>query len=131
MQLLEPERDEIIIGPSERNFGFTMAAVFALNGVIGLYRGSTYALLWLCIAIGFAGLALWRPRSLQLANRAWLNLGLLMYRVLNPVIMVSFFRSDPAHRPGDAPVRQGLPQPRARRFVADLLAAALRSETTH
>ena len=91
MQLLEPERDEIIIGPSERNFGFTMAAVFALIGVIGLYRGSAYALLWLCIAIGFAGLALWRPRSLQLANRAWLNLGLLMYRVLNPVIMAILF----------------------------------------
>jgi len=91
MQLLESERDEVIVGPSERNFGFTMAAVFALIGGIGLYRGSAYALLWFCIATVFAGLTLWRPRSLQLANRAWLNLGLLMYRAVNPVIMAILF----------------------------------------
>jgi len=30
MQLLESERDEVIAGPSDRNFGFTMAAVLAL-----------------------------------------------------------------------------------------------------
>jgi len=91
MQLLESEQDEVIVGPSERNFGFTMAAVFALIGGIGLYRGSTYTLPWLCIATVFAGLTLWRPRSLQLANRAWLSLGLLMYRVVNPVIMAILF----------------------------------------
>jgi hypothetical protein len=91
MQLLESERDEVIAGPSDRNFGFTMAAVFALIGSIGLYKGSTYALIWLCIAVVFAGLTLWRPRSLQLANRAWLKLGLLMYRVVNPVIMAILF----------------------------------------
>ena len=87
MQLLEPEQHEVIAGPSARHFGFTMAAVSALIGGIGLYRRSTYALLWLCITTCFASLTLWRPRSLQLANRAWLNLGLLMYRVVNPVIM--------------------------------------------
>jgi hypothetical protein len=91
MQLLEAEHDEVIAGPSERNFGLTMAAVFALIGCIGLYRGSPYALIWLCIAAGSAGLALWRPRSLQLSNRAWLKLGLLMYRVVNPVIMAILF----------------------------------------
>src|SRR5258708_13038081 len=91
MQLLESEHDEIIAGPSDRNFGFTMAAVFALIGSFGLYKGSSHAPLWLCIAAIFAGLTLWRPRSLNLANRAWLKLGLLMYRVVNPLIMAILF----------------------------------------
>ena len=91
MQLLESEHDEIVAGPSDRNFGFTMAAVFALIGGFGLYKGSSHAPLWLCIAAIFAGLTLWRPQSLNLANRAWLKLGLLMYRVVNPVIMAILF----------------------------------------
>ena len=91
MQLLESEHDEIVVGPSDRNFGFTMAAVFALIGSLGLYKGSSHALIWLGIAAVFAGLTLWRPQSLGVANRAWLKLGLLMYRVVNPVIMAILF----------------------------------------
>jgi hypothetical protein len=91
MQLLESEQDEIVVGPSDRNFGFTMAAVFALIGCLGLYKGSSHAPIWLGIAVLFAGLTLWRPQSLGLANRAWLKLGLLMYRVVNPVVMAILF----------------------------------------
>lgn len=91
MQLLESEHDEVVVGPSDRNFGFTMAAVFALIGSLGLYKGSSHAPIWLSVAAVFAGLTLWRPQSLGLANRAWLKLGLLMYRVVNPVIMSILF----------------------------------------
>ena len=91
MQLLESEHDEVVVGPSDRNFGFTMAIVFALIGGFGLYKGSSHALIWLGVAAVFAGLTLWRPQSLGLANRAWLKLGLLMYRVVNPVIMAILF----------------------------------------
>jgi len=91
MQLLESEQDEIVAGPSDRNFGFTMAAVLALIGGFGLYKGSSHAPLWLCISAIFAGLTLWRPQLLNVANRAWLKLGLLMYRVVNPVIMAVLF----------------------------------------
>ena len=91
MQLLESEHDEVVVGPSDRNFGFTMAAVSALIGSLGLYKGSSHAPIWLGIAAVFAGLTLWRPQSLGLANRAWLKLGLLIYRVVNPVIMAILF----------------------------------------
>jgi hypothetical protein len=76
---------------SDRGFGFTMAAVVALIGLLGLYKGSFHAPIWLGIAVVFAGLTLWRPQSLGLANRAWLRLGLLMYRVVNPVVMTILF----------------------------------------
>ena len=91
MQLLESEHDEIVAGPSDRNFGFTMAAVLALIGGFGLYKGSSHAPVWLVVAAGFAAVTLWRPQSLGPANRAWLKLGLLMYRVVNPVIMALLF----------------------------------------
>jgi len=91
MQLLESEHDEIVAGPSDRNFGLTMAAVLTLIGGFGLYKGSSHAPLWLCVAAVFAGLTLWRPQSLNQANRAWLKLGLLMYRVVNPLILAILF----------------------------------------
>jgi len=91
MQFLESSDDEIVAGPSNRNFGFTMASVFALIGLVGLYRHSSHAPFWLGAAVAFAGLTLWRPQALGLANRAWLKLGLLMYRVVNPVIMAILF----------------------------------------
>lgn len=91
MQLLESEHDETVVGPSDRSFGFMMAAVFALIGSLGLYKGSLHALICLYVAAFFAGLTIWRPQSLGLANRAWLKLGLLMYRVVNPVIMAILF----------------------------------------
>src|SRR5258707_10812944 len=94
MQLLELEHDEVVVGPSDRSFGFTMAAVFALIGLLGFYKGSSHAPIWLGIAVVFAGLTLWRPQSLGLANRAWLKLGLLMYRVVNPVVMGAADRFD-------------------------------------
>jgi Saxitoxin biosynthesis operon protein SxtJ len=91
MQFLEPGDDEVIVGPSDRNFGYTMAAVFALIGSVGLYKGSSHAPIWLGIAAVFAGMTLWRPETLAPANRVWLKLGLLMYRVVNPVIMAILF----------------------------------------
>jgi len=91
MQSLESERDEIIVGPSDRNFGFTMAAVFGLIGAWGLYKSSSHWPIWLGIAAVFAVVTLVRPQSLGPANRAWLKLGLLMYKVVNPVIMAILF----------------------------------------
>ena len=91
MQSLEAEHDEVVVGPSDRNFGFTMATVFALIGGYGLYKGTSHAPFWLGAAAVFAGLTVWRPHWLNPANRAWLKLGLLMYRVVNPVIMALLF----------------------------------------
>jgi hypothetical protein len=91
MQFLESGQNEIVAGPSDRNFGFTMASVFALIGAVLWFKASSYAAVWLGVAVVFAGLTVWRPQSLGLANRAWLKLGLLMYRVVNPVVMAILF----------------------------------------
>ena len=91
MQLLESGDDEVIVGPSDRNFGFTMAAVFALIGAFGLYKESSHALIWLGIAAVFAGVTLWRPQSLGPGQPGLAEARALMYRVVNPVIMAILF----------------------------------------
>lgn len=91
MQSLESERDEVIVGPSDRNFGFTMAAVIGLIGAWGLYASTSHWPIWLGIAAAFAIVTVVRPQALGPANRAWLKLGLLMYKVVNPVIMAILF----------------------------------------
>lgn len=47
MQVPEPERDEVVAGPSDCNFGFAMATVFALIGILGLFKDSSHAPIWL------------------------------------------------------------------------------------
>ena len=49
MQFLESKGEDLVVGPSDRNFGFTMAAVFALIGTVGLYKGSSHAAIWICV----------------------------------------------------------------------------------
>jgi hypothetical protein len=68
-----------------------MAAVFGLIGAWGLYKASSHWPIWLSVAAVFAIVTLVRPQSLGPANRAWLKLGLLMYKVVNPVIMAILF----------------------------------------
>jgi hypothetical protein len=92
MQFLEAKNsEEIVAGPSDRKFGLTMASVFAVIGGFGLYKGSVSGAAWLGLASVFAGLALWRPRTLRLANAGWLRLGLLMHRFVNPFVMAILF----------------------------------------
>jgi hypothetical protein len=38
-----------------------------------------------------AGLALWRPDALTSLNRLWLRFGLLLHRIVSPVVMVFLF----------------------------------------
>ncbi|MDA9464504.1 SxtJ family membrane protein [Bradyrhizobium sp. CCBAU 53415] len=91
MQLLESEQNEVVVGPSDRRFGITMALVFAVIGCFSFYKRSSHAPIWLAVAAIVIGVALWRPQSLASVNRAWLKLGLLMYRVVNPVVMAILF----------------------------------------
>jgi hypothetical protein len=80
-------RDEDVIGASNRAFGLTIAGVCGLVGAVRLALGHHLALWWL----GAAGIALiiallW-PAALAPLNRVWLRLGLVLYKVVNPVAM--------------------------------------------
>jgi hypothetical protein len=84
-------RDEKIIAGSDRSFGIVMAAAFA---VVTALNGWHAGRLWPWTA-GLSALllvaALARPQVLNPLNRLWLRFGLLLHRVVNPVVMALVF----------------------------------------
>ncbi|MCS6878207.1 MAG: SxtJ family membrane protein [Geminicoccaceae bacterium] len=84
------EREERIEGPSDRAFGLTVGGILAaLGGAKGLlWSGWTpLALGFLAIGLALVLLALVAPRLLAPANRAWTALGLVLFRIVNPIVM--------------------------------------------
>lgn len=79
--------------PSERKFGGFFAGVFILASVYFQWKGSTpLALTFLALAVGFAVATLVAPAKLRPLNILWFRLGLLLSRVMNPLVLgVIFF----------------------------------------
>ena len=84
-------RDEPTAPGSDRTFGLVMAAALA---VVSLMNGWPLGRLWpwtSAAAVLFALAAWLRPSSLRLLNRLWMKLGLLMHKVVNPIVMGLLF----------------------------------------
>jgi hypothetical protein len=86
-------RNEEITGPSDRRFGLTIAVILAVIGTVRLVLGHEQWAWWLGAALAFAGFALVWPTALWPLNRAWLLLGVVLYKVVNPVVMALLFFS--------------------------------------
>jgi hypothetical protein len=81
------------IGPgSNRNFGLVMAGAFLIVAGLQLYSGSlVWALIWTVLAAVFAGLAAKAPGWLEHPNRLWFRFGLLLHRIINPLVLGLLF----------------------------------------
>jgi len=78
--------EHAVEGSSDRVFGLLFAAIFAGIGLWPLVFGGGGLRLWsLVIGAVFLGLALLLPRALSRLNRAWMQLGLLLNRIVSPV----------------------------------------------
>lgn len=86
------KRDDVKT-PSERSFGITFAAVFALLAAFSYWhRGaSTTFAVTIAVSIVFAVATLIAPRILRPLNLIWLKFGLLLHKIVNPVIMGILF----------------------------------------
>jgi len=84
-------RKEEIKGPSDRSFGLTFAVIFALFAGISLWRGGTWWPYLGVAAAAFSGLALVRAEMLAPLNRLWLKFGLLLHKVMTPLVMGLMF----------------------------------------
>ena len=89
----EGQRTEEELRPgSDRNFGLVMAAAAAIFGCLPLLRLAAPHWWLIGVAVAFAALALVIPRALYPLNYVWFRLGLLLHRVMSPLIMgVVFF----------------------------------------
>ncbi len=76
---------------SDRNFGAIFALVFAISGLWPVFHHRSPR--WPLIALAglFLAAALIYPRSLSLLNRGWFRLGLILDRIVSPVVMGALF----------------------------------------
>lgn len=81
-----------VAGSSDRSFGFVFAGFFAILGALPLIGGGE-PIIWLwALAAAFAAVAILFPKTLASANRLWMKFGLLLGRIVNPVVMgIVFF----------------------------------------
>ena len=84
-------REEEVKAGSDRSFGFVFAGFFAILATISLWRGSTTWHYTLPVAAAFLVVALVYPKILGPLNRLWLKFGLLLYKVMNPLILGLLF----------------------------------------
>lgn len=78
-------------GPTERSFGLTVGAVVAVIGCVRLYLGHSYALWVLGVGVALIVLGAVWPAGLAPLNRWWMRLGLVLNRIVSPVIMTLLY----------------------------------------
>lgn len=77
---------------SERSFGLVFTVVFTVIGVWPWLFGGAPVRLWaLAVAILFLGLTFLAPKILSPLNRLWFRFGLLLHRVVNPIVMALIY----------------------------------------
>jgi Saxitoxin biosynthesis operon protein SxtJ len=84
--------DEVKSG-SDRGFGLTVGGILLL---IALVRAYFYGLGWVQyglggIAVALLALGLIAPGSLRGLNRAWMKLGLILFKVVNPIVLALIY----------------------------------------
>jgi hypothetical protein len=85
-------RRELIQRSSDRSFGFVFAAVFFIIGLLPLLAGRSAYIWLLVIGAGFLLVALAAPTLLAPLNRLWGRFGLLLHRVVSPLVLgIMFF----------------------------------------
>ena len=84
-------REEKIVAGSDRTFGIVMAAALAAVTLLnGWHSGRLWPWTGVVAALFLLG-AMLRPSVLHPLNLIWLRFGLLLHRVVNPVVMALLF----------------------------------------
>jgi len=86
-------RESIEEKSTERGLGITFAVVFAIIGAVRLYLGLEWWGPMFGAAAVFLLLAYFWTAPLRPLNNIWHRFGLLLFRVVNPVIMAIIFYS--------------------------------------
>lgn len=76
---------------SNRSFGIVFAVVFSLLAIRSFWHGIPTWPLYAVIALGFALVGWFRPLLLAPFNRVWTRLGLLMGKIVSPIVLGGLF----------------------------------------
>lgn len=86
------DRVQEVDGSSNRAFGLVFATVFTIIGIWPAVFGDGGIRWWAFAITGlFLALAILRPMLLAPLNRAWTRIGLVLHRIVNPLIMGLIF----------------------------------------
>ncbi|NIO41290.1 MAG: hypothetical protein GTO41_14600 [Burkholderiales bacterium] len=78
--------------PSNQNFGWIFTGIFALIGAYSAWIERTSLAVTLFALSGlFAALTLLAPRALTPLNRLWFKFGLLLGRIVSPLVLAVLF----------------------------------------
>jgi hypothetical protein len=85
-------RDDVVV-PSEKSFGITFAVVALLLAAWLWWRKdlTAWALVALAVSAGFLAAGFLAPSALRRLNVLWLKFGLLLHKIVNPIIMGLLF----------------------------------------
>jgi len=80
-------RDETVIAGSDRSFGTVMTVAFGAISLLNWWHDG-HSWRWTSgIALFFLAATLLYPAALKPLNRLWLKFGLLLHKVVNPIVM--------------------------------------------
>jgi hypothetical protein len=82
---------ETVEGSSDRSFGLVFAGFFALVTLLPVLSGKPIRWWAAPVALAFLVVALTRPTLLHGLNRLWMKLGLLLGRIMTPVVVGVIF----------------------------------------
>jgi hypothetical protein len=80
-----------VVRGSERSFGLVFAIVFALIALFPLWWGGPVRIWALVVAGAFTAAALLMPVVLRPLSLLWFRIGLLLHRVVNPLLMAVLY----------------------------------------
>jgi len=85
------QRDDDVKVGSERSFGFVFTVVFLVIGLWPFFNDGAIHLVPVGLAGGFALVSLVFPGLLKPLNLLWFKFGLLLHKIVNPVVMGLMF----------------------------------------
>ena len=86
-----PANPDLLKRSSERSFGFVMTIFFALVGIWPALSNAALHYWSLGVSLIFLFFSVFRPSTLELPNKAWLKLGLLLNRIVSPLVLTTIF----------------------------------------
>ncbi len=84
-------REEASAPGSDRTFGLVMAGALALLSLLNAWHAGHRWPWMLAAAALFLGAALLAPSALNPLNRLWMKLGLVLHKIVNPIVMGLLF----------------------------------------
>jgi hypothetical protein len=91
MTRIAPRTEDEAIAPAPRSFGILVAVVLSAVALLPLWRGGQPRYWAGALSMLVLGVAIVRPAILGPANRVWLTIGVLLHRIVSPIVLAVVF----------------------------------------